>query len=227
MVRGRPPKKPKLSRVCETCSKPYEVYAWENRGLRFCSRKCWSENRSRIDKLSESNKIAPEQRHCQNCNTPFLVGGVGNKRAWEVYCSRQCAAQHRHLHLPGHQRPHVMTEIDAAWLAGVIDGEGCIAWPRRQNLGSVRLSVYDTHRAFLDQVLSVSGTGKLRTVKRLKQTHTQAYAWDCYGENARLILRQILPRLIVKKEAAEVALGAGEAIEPPMTQRTRSMRGLP
>lgn len=217
---GRPPKAAKLAKACQQCGKEYEIYAWENRRHKFCSRPCYA-----LSKIGKGKPlIAPEKRKCLNCGLEFLVGGAGNKKKWEKYCTRSCSAKYRWLHRPGHQRAREMSALETAWFAGVFDGEGCIAWPRRDCLMTVRLTVANTNLAFLRQVIKISGTGKLHSRVPRSTRHTQAWMWDCYGENARIILRQILPWLIIKREAAEVALGIREAVEPPWTQRTLTTR---
>jgi hypothetical protein len=92
-------------------------------------------------------------------------------------------------------------------------------------LHSVYLSVTNTNKALIDRVSEVTGTGRVKPkLAKKNPRHSPTWTWACYGDNARSILRQILPWLIVKREAAEVALGIKEAAEPPWTQRSRSMQ---
>jgi len=119
-----------------------------------------------------------------------------------------------------------MLETEAVWLAGVLDSEGSVVWPRRQNLHSVRLAIVNNSKPFLDRVMEVTGTGKIRMKTRKNPRHNISWTWDCYGENSRLVLQQILPWLIIKREAAEVALGIKEVTEPPLTSRTLLRRNI-
>jgi hypothetical protein len=56
--------------------------------------------------------------------------------------------------------------------------------------------------------LEVAGTGSIIEMTRYKKNpkHSPSWNWQCYGENARNLLRQIYPYLIAKKEKADIAL---------------------
>jgi hypothetical protein len=222
MPRGRPPREPKLQFVCEVCRQSFERYGWENTDKKYCSRECFGQ--SRVGKANP-RVVVPEEKLCKHCGKPFLVGGVGNRHRNIVYCSKTCArtamwAESGGAHAPARE----MSELERAWFAGLFDGEGCIAWPRRGIHRSVRLDVPNTCRALIDQIAKVTGTGRVAPYQRKDPKHSACWGWHCYGDNARSILRQIYPWLIVKKDAAAVALGLVEVTEPPWTQRTRSTR---
>jgi len=87
----------------------------------------------------------------------------------------------------------------------------------------VNLVVVNTNREFIDELSRISGTGRIRAVAR-NPRHSAAWTWTCHGDNSLSLLKQIFPRLIIKREAAEVALGLREATEPPWSQRTITMR---
>jgi len=72
----------------------------------------------------------------------------------------------------------------------------------------------------MQKVRVVTGTGKITARKSSNPYHSPAWTWQCYGDNAQSLLRQMLPELVVKREAAEVALGIRKVKEPPWTQRT-------
>jgi len=119
-----------------------------------------------------------------------------------------------------------MTEVQAAWFAGVFDGEGCVRWTRRKIIRSVALTVTNTNEELMQKVVRVTGTGKISEKRPKNPRHSRAWTWQCYGDNAQSLLRQMLPELVVKREAAEVALGIVKAAEPPWTQRSRSMQAV-
>lgn len=218
-MRGRPPKAPKVLHTCAMCGSTWEQYEWAigNR-QKYCSRACYTESRVGVPMAT---RVVPRYRNCKECGKEFRV------RREAQYCSRACSAKHRWLHRPGHERADQMTRAERAWLAGLFDGEGCIAWPRRENLHTARIDVYNCNYELLLMVQERTGTGKISARGKAKEHHSQAYVWNCYGDNARLVLGQILPWLIVKKVAAEIVLGLRPATEPLPTQRARSMlRGL-
>jgi len=221
---GRPPKAPKVDRQCEVCGKCWQAYAWENSGevQKYCSRVCWA--KSRIGKGHP--RVTPENRSCAECGKAFFVRGAGNKPARSRFCCKQCALNGRWVGRPGHQRPREMSDADASWFAGVFDGEGSVVWPRKEFLQTVRLSITNTSYPLLAEVARVVGTGKIRNVSKYRKNprHSRTWVWDCHGENARRLLSQIVARLIVKREAAEIALGIRHAKRPPLSPRTKLMR---
>lgn len=214
---GRPPRNPKETRICKQCGTQWQQYPTDPNRRDYCSRRCYHESR-----IGKGNPIiTPEQRPCAHCGEIFLVGGVGNRPKSAKFCSKTCAKQAYWDSSVARE----MSEGERMWFAGLFDGEGCIAWPRRAILHSVRLDLASTNMALLERVLAVGGAGKVTLYNRKgNPRHSPCWGWHCYGDNARSILSQIYPWLIVKKEAAAVALGLVEATEPPWTQRTRSTR---
>lgn len=221
MRTGRPPKAPKVIFTCEQCGNEWQAYAWQtNDRSKYCSRRCF--HLSQVGKPREIDKL-PEQRKCIRCGKIFLVGGEGNKRSIAKYCSRTCA-KHGYWGNAVHKPARQMQNDEAIWFAGLFDGEGCIAWPRRPLIHSVRLDLTSTNEPIIQRVITITGTGKVTAVVRTNKRHSPCWRWQCYGDNARSLLQQILPWLIIKREAAEVALGINKATEPPWTLRTRTIR---
>ena len=233
-MQGRPPKAPKITRVCQQCGKQWQAYEHENRIL-YCSRDCFYA--SRIGRRRQLDPSEREERACLRCGKTFVIGGAGYRPRGAKYCSRVCSknaywqAIRRGEEPPparatfegqSHDVARQMSDNEQAWFAGLFDGEGCVGWPRRHVLHSVYLSVTNTNKRLIDKIVEVSGTGRVKPVARNNPRHSAAWVWACYGDNARSILRQILPWLIIKREAAEVALGIKQATEPPWTQRTRT-----
>jgi len=108
---------------------------------------------------------------------------------------------------------------EAAWLAGVIDGEGTIGLyqkTRRDNNHSVRLGrtvvvqMSNTHRGFVERMRDIIGCGG--TIRR-RLFHTShkgrkpMFKYSLEG-SARCaeVLRQIEPYLIIKRERAQAIL---------------------
>jgi hypothetical protein len=218
MVRtGRPATYEKVTRTCEVCGTSWQQYPYENSKIRFCSRGCWAESR-RGEKRGPYK--ARDIKSCETCSKTFEAGGTGQPSRRARFCSISCAAKARGNHVEARQMP----ELETAWLSGIFDGEGNIAWPRRHRISSIRLSITNTNMELLDKVVEVSGTGKLTTKVTRSIKHNQAWVWNCYGENSRVLLRQMLPWLIVKRDAAKAALGLVEANTAPETLRSQAMR---
>lgn len=97
-----------------------------------------------------------------------------------------------------------MTKIEIAYLAGIIDGEGCIRLAKcySKNAGRLHIRITVANRS-------------LKLVKWLKKktgwkynihANSGAFYWRVTSEGARKILKLILPYLVIKKAQAKLAL---------------------
>ncbi len=107
-------------------------------------------------------------------------------------------------------------DSDARWLAGLIDGEGCINILRvqRQNKHSTsvecgaRLEVTNTNLDLIEEVARIGACGTLqirhpKADRRQKQT---LYAWRASTKDAVDVLCRVYPYLIAKRDQAKVVL---------------------
>lgn len=106
------------------------------------------------------------------------------------------------------------TDIELAYLAGLIDGEGTIAVFRtkaKNKYGSYyrysqRLHIYNCDKTILDWVYKVFG-GRINPVKRKpRKKWRQSWIWSISYLEARTILQRTLPYLVGKKEQAKLFL---------------------
>ena len=100
-----------------------------------------------------------------------------------------------------------MTAVEAAWLAGFVDGEGSIAEGDCKS-GAYKgwfISVPNTCRASLVRCRSYAGTGSIRNKgKPKKKSHKPQWVWRLSAQrDVADICRQLLPYLIIKRKAAE------------------------
>jgi len=228
---GRPRITPRETVPCPRCQTPFERYIGDGKPQSiYCSAVCY--HAARVGVARPDLLIAPETKHCERCGEAFLVGGEGRKARHHRYCSKTCAksaywesdrAKNWPLLPDAHGQAKQLSDNDVAWMAGLFDGEGCIAWPRRNLLHSVRIDVINTNRAVIDRVCEVTGTGRVQEMPKKKAHHSQGFIWHAYGDNARYLLHQMYPLLIIKKQAAAVALGFIKATEPPPSSRSESM----
>ena len=86
---------------------------------------------------------------------------------------------------------------DAAYIAGLVDGEGTITLSRRHAADKRQLviSISSTERAVLDFVIQRIGAGKITTKKTAKAHHTPAFAYAISNRQALSLLLQIEPFL--------------------------------
>ena len=91
-----------------------------------------------------------------------------------------------------------MKDTEAAWLAGYIDGDGCISIHNQTGREFRRLSltIDSTDLCLLERVKDLTGTGTIVAKKKYKKHHSQAHSWRA-GSAYRVIeiLEAILPYL--------------------------------
>ncbi len=102
------------------------------------------------------------------------------------------------------------TDLDLAWAAGILDGEGSIGIYRRfpkQGKRSIyyRLSVQmdNTHKLTIKKIQSIMGVGSVRMYPTKGK---DVWRWGGYDANGEKALRMLMPYLVTKKAQAEMAL---------------------
>jgi len=101
---------------------------------------------------------------------------------------------------------------DKAYIAGLVDGEGCITIAKRKN-GNKRgkpwyyqptIAIGNTDRRLLDFLIPLYG-GWI-TKPKSKENNKQAYVWFISGKDRKIFLKDIIPYLKAKREQAEILL---------------------
>lgn len=149
----------------------------------------------------------PAERSCPQCGTAYLVGGRGNRQANAKFCSKRCAAAGRVL------APTVttLTPTQAAYVAGLLDGEGSIVSFMRPGgiHRQIRVVIVNTDRPVIDWLAETVG-GNVNTVTRrytnFKRDPKPVFTWVVNGHNAIALLGQLLPFLIIKRDKALAAI---------------------
>ena len=96
---------------------------------------------------------------------------------------------------------------DAAYIAGLIDGEGTITLSREHRNENRRLvvSIASTQRCLLEFVADRTGYGKITNKRTTSEPHTLSFAFRVTNRQALELLRQVRPYLRSYK-AARAAL---------------------
>ncbi len=112
----------------------------------------------------------------------------------------------------------IRSEVDRAWLAAIVDGEGCIYisrskagattgrgrnYVRTQDAFDAGVSVVNTSAALLERCVQITGLGKVRPSHN---RGTQAFEWRIYSSKARQLLRELYPHLVAKQDQARLAI---------------------
>ena len=96
----------------------------------------------------------------------------------------------------------LISETDKAYLAGLIDGEGCISI-LPGGAGKLQVSVGNNHRGVLEYGQSLFG-GSLGG-SRVTSSGRVCWIWNLSNKKAAGLLESIFPYLRVKRPQAEVA----------------------
>ena len=100
-----------------------------------------------------------------------------------------------------------VTDCDAAWVAGFVDGEGTIGLDSSRGIPHAYFAIANTNRKSLEYVREVFGYGCIAPVKRPNPTHKDGW---CYRVNAALwveaVVRRIKPYLRIKNCQAGLVL---------------------
>lgn len=99
------------------------------------------------------------------------------------------------------------SELDYAWAAGIIDGDGCITLsPKGTRFRSPQVVVDSTDREILDALLSMFGGGIVEK-RRYVEHHRQAASWRLYGPTSVLgTLRLVTPFMRCQDKLARALL---------------------
>ncbi|MDH5232190.1 MAG: hypothetical protein OEY38_19165 [Gammaproteobacteria bacterium] len=98
---------------------------------------------------------------------------------------------------------------DAAYIAGLIDGEGTITLIREHKNENRRLvlSISNTERYLLEYVLEKVGYGSISTKKTYQDNHTPSFTYKLTSRKALDLVKQIYPYLRTHKlKRAEMLL---------------------
>ena len=106
------------------------------------------------------------------------------------------------------------TEAQKAYMAGIIDGEGCIYVNRRKPTGrrvtpgyGVKVCVSITSRSIVDWFEAHAGLTSTFFVKSKRNENRQAkFSCTWNNSNAERLLKAIRPYMIIKAEQADLAI---------------------
>lgn len=200
---------PQIIRPCKICGKDMTLGGRDGRNLEAvtCSRACATKQRVSLI----PNPLI--MRICLGCQKPFYVGGRKGKSLSTVLCSRLCAR--RTQYQPG-KSCQILDPVDAAYIAGFIDGEGCISiGKRRSDSFYIRVTVVNTKPVPLQWMVDVTGLGKVHERINKKPNYANLYRWLVQADGAATLLQQIRPYLRIKGPQADLAMELQEGLRIP------------
>jgi hypothetical protein len=98
------------------------------------------------------------------------------------------------------------TEAEKAYLAGILDGEGCVgvAWREGKYL-TPTIQVVNTNPILLDWLHDRYG-GSVRGRPDVRLNRKPSFCWTVCGQKALTVLRDARPYLLLKTEQADILL---------------------
>lgn len=116
-----------------------------------------------------------------------------------------------------YKRTHQLEPEVAAYIAGLIDGEGTITLSHRHanERRHLVVSIANTELPLLEFVLEQSGTGKITRKRTTSALHTPSYCYAISNQQALALLKQIAPYLRShKRQRAELILARYTSLTP-------------
>lgn len=108
-----------------------------------------------------------------------------------------------------------MTELELAWAAGLIDGEGCVFINRsrrvlasRQQTDTYRLVLKVTMgcRTTVDRLQTIFGVGTVQNHAPASDKVNASYSWICQSAQAKAVFDLVQPYSVTKSAEIAVAL---------------------
>ena len=114
---------------------------------------------------------------------------------------------------------------DAAWLAGIIEGEGSIRINSMttRNYGALILAVTSTDCDMLDNIVAITGVGRIKHKGTPKGNRRESWVWTCASRQAASVLHGILPYCRVERCREKIIFGL--AFQRQQTRDTTVNRG--
>lgn len=113
---------------------------------------------------------------------------------------------------------------DAIYLAGFFDGEGCISIINNGAYFQLKAFVTLTDLALLEWCARATGLGRIYKVSNGTECHAPQWQWHCAGEETKILAKEILPYLKLKRNQALLAVGfpiiyhGGKPIKHPLSR---------
>lgn len=99
-----------------------------------------------------------------------------------------------------------MEETFKAYIAGIIDGEGCITCGKHATATPTLVVIVGMCNEEIPQLLYDTFGGTLYPVTPTNERHSPSWNWSVSGNSAKPILEMILPFVRVKKRSVVLAL---------------------
>jgi hypothetical protein len=100
---------------------------------------------------------------------------------------------------------------DRGWLAGIIDGEGCLILKRYGNNFRTCVTVTNTKFEVIEQAQRLTNLGHFWSPQKIQENCKPVFVWELEGSQVKQVLGQII--LVIKEEQRKLLLEAQDLIE--------------
>jgi hypothetical protein len=128
---------------------------------------------------------------------------------------------------PAYRITRKLAPIDAAYIAGLVDGEGTISLLRRHRGDERQLvvSISSTERVLLEHVLAAVGVGKITRKRTYSVRHAPGLTYSVSNRQALALLEQLAPHLrSYKAERARLLISGYVRLTPRNGRYTPALR---
>lgn len=110
---------------------------------------------------------------------------------------------------------HQMTDMELGWVAGIIDGEGCISIAcenpkpsskRTSPYYQLHVDVMMTHLPTIEKLRAITGVGCYKNRVKPGIARNQSYQWRVACKQAAALLQVLRPALVTKAEEVDIAM---------------------
>ena len=148
--------------------------------------------------------------HCENCERMRNYYKEHYQKHKEYYLQRsrnrreECQAKRRELE----SKTLNLSEVDSAWLAALIDGEGCLTKTKRKGRFVWCLTIANSNLPLLEKAQKLMGEHAHIYLEKRQQPRGICYKLPLnHRFSLKKVLEHVFPFLIVKKEKTIEALG--------------------
>ena len=106
-------------------------------------------------------------------------------------------AKTRERNMATYKKAKLLQDTEAAYIAGLVDGEGTITLSRRHRNENRQLviSISNNEKAILDYVLDITGIGVITKKRKSAEHHATNFSYKASNRQAYCLLQQISPHL--------------------------------
>lgn len=215
----------RVSAICTTCNRSFDFLPGQTKGL-YCSLEClrlYQNPSAACAVCGEVFQHRPNRKPkycspaCYNrkraaaklIRPPCRVPGCSELA--KVKKRQLCWAHYQYDRRHGQPepepiRPLALEPTDAAWIAGILDGEGYLGIVGTTASYGPRIAVLNTNHPMIDHLCALTGVGTVG-FRKARGNKRPAWVWKLdRREHVAALLLAALPYLITKREQALILL---------------------